>query len=57
MAPSDWRANRLADRLAKAVAREAQASKQTVELFRSSDTATAHAAALLGVVTRASNAH
>ena len=57
MTPTDWRANRLADRLAKAVAREAQASKQTVELFRSSDAAATHAAALLGVVTRASNAH
>ena len=57
MSATDWRANRLADRLAKAVAREAQAPKGTVELFESSDLATAHAAALLGVVTRASNAH
>ena len=57
MAPTDWRANRLADRLAKAVAREAQADKRTIELFKSSDAAASHAAALLGVVTRAANAH
>jgi len=57
MSATDWRANRLADRLAKAVAREAQAPKGTVELFESSEAATAHAAALLGIGTRASNAH
>ena len=57
MGPVDWRANRLADRLAKAVARDAQWSKHTVRLCESSDAATAHAAALLGVVTRAANAH
>ena len=45
------------DRLAKEAARALQHSKHVTELFKSADTATAHAACLLGVVTHAANNH
>ena len=53
----DWRANRLVDKLAK-IAAGAQAEPRNVtDLVESLDVATAHAAALLGLVTHAANNH
>jgi len=54
---TDWRANRLVDALAKRAAKEVQAPRQVLALMASADAATAHAAALLGCVTHASNNH
>ena len=53
----DWRANRLVDKLAKEAAGALQHSKHVIELFKSAEAATAHAACLLGVVTHAANNH
>ena len=51
----DWRANRLVDILAKRATEALQPTKHTKELVTSAGAATAHAAALLGVVTNAAN--
>ena len=51
----DWRANRLVDKLAKIAAKALQHSKHVLELLPSADSAAAHAACLLGVVTHRAN--
>jgi hypothetical protein len=53
----DWRANRLVDKLAKTAAGARCAPEFVVELAAGLDAATAHAAALLGIVTHAANNH
>jgi hypothetical protein len=53
----DWRANRLADVLAKQAARTMQAPKAIIRLLESGRSAVRHAAALLGVVTHTANHH
>ena len=51
----DWRANRLADALAKQAAAERQAPSAVTRLLSSGKAAVKHAAALLGEVTHAAN--
>ena len=53
----DWRANRLADALAKEAAARESATDADVKLLKSAEAAAEHACALLGVVTRAANHH
>ena len=52
---TDWRANRLADALAKSVAKEHAIPLNVQELLIAGSIATQHACALLGVVTYAAN--
>ena len=51
----DWRANRLVDVLAKTAASHLRAPSSVSALLHSADTAAAHAACLLGVVTHSAN--
>ena len=51
----DWRANRLADALAKAAAGTRRRPQPQIEVLRSAEEAVRHAAALLGAVTHAAN--
>jgi len=53
----DWRANRLADALAKLAAKERQLPKASLRLIVSGTAAVKHAAMLLGRVTHAANNH
>ena len=53
----DWRANRLADAVAKAAARVNAAPGTVIDLIRDARSALAHAAAVLGAVTHAANHH
>ena len=55
MTTLDWRANRLADGLAKLAAASNRAPKQLIRLLKSATHACRHAAALLGVVTFTAN--
>ena len=57
LTPVDWRANRLADKLAQVAAGTRAEPKHVVDLLESFDAASAYAAALLGVVTHAANNH
>ena len=52
---TDWRSNRLADALAKSVAKNHAISAKAQELIAAGSIATQHACALLGVVTHAAN--
>ena len=54
---TDWRANRLVDKLAKLAAESLQPPASTIKLLESAEAAAAHAACLLGVVTHAANNH
>jgi hypothetical protein len=54
---SEWRANQLADRLAKRGAPESVLRKDAVELISIAGAALAYHAAQLGVITRAANCH
>jgi hypothetical protein len=54
---TDWRANRLADALAKEASARDAISKSDAELLKSAEDAAKHACALLGVVTQAANNH
>ena len=53
----DWRANRLADALAKQAAASRQGKLDVLRMLHSGKVAVRHAAALLGQVTHASNNH
>ena len=57
LTPVDWRANRLVDKLAKIAAGAHCEPQNVLDLVESLDAATAHAAALLGIVTHTSNNH
>ena len=53
----DWRANRLVDALAKTAAAHIAAPNKVVKFLQKADSAAAHAACLLGIVTHAANNH